>query len=76
MSYNQGDRVVFYIHTNAPNYDLRIERDGGEVEKVYEQTGIAGIAQDTPEDAYTVGCGWQESLTVCRSLKAGIAAYT
>ena len=61
MSYQQGDEVVVYVHTNAPTYDLSIERDGGTTKKVLEEKGLKGMAQETPEDAYVKGCGWKES---------------
>jgi hypothetical protein len=58
MSYSPGDTVDVHVHTNAPRYRLRVTRDGADPMVVWESDVIEGSAQQTPANAYEVGCGW------------------
>jgi hypothetical protein len=62
VSYSAGDEIVLHVHTTAPVYDVRIERDGAEPQPVFKALDQPGTPQQTPQDAYAKGCGWQESL--------------
>jgi len=74
MSYNQGEEVVFFVHTNAKKYNLKIEREGGVTETVHEKFDLKGISQETPENAFIVGAGWEKSysLKIPQSWKSGV----
>ena len=78
ISYAPGDDVVFYVHTTAANYSIVIERDGASVDKVHAADSLKGNRQETPEDAYTVGCGWKESfrLKIPQDWKSGVYVVT
>lgn len=64
FSYRAGDEVGIKVHTNAATFDIEIIRDGHSPVTVYRREGIPGIIQQTPPDAYAVGCGWTDALTV------------
>lgn len=78
LSYEQGEEVVLYVHTNAKAYDLVLEREGGSTEKVFEEKGLEGTAQTTPDNAYAVGCGWKESfrMKIPQGWKSGVYVIT
>ena len=64
FSYGPGDEVGIKVHTTADRFDLEIVRDGHSPKTVFRREGIPGIAQQTPPDAYAVGCGWRDATTV------------
>jgi hypothetical protein len=64
FSYQPGEDLILYIHSTHPEVSLTIEREGGEIQQVYQQSAVKGGIQSTPENAYAVGCGWQESFRV------------
>ncbi|OAX82134.1 hypothetical protein ACJ72_03517 [Emergomyces africanus] len=69
FSYDEGDTVSLKTHTTADKYDIEIIRDGHKPKSVFLKTGLPGRMCDTPEDAYAVGCGWPEALSI--HLEAG-----
>ncbi len=64
FSYFGGDTVSIRVHTTAEEYDLEIVRDGARPQQVAQYVGLPGKQQQTPADAYAVGCDWSESLAV------------
>lgn len=64
FSYRRGERVALRVHTTAEVFDVAVIRDGAAPRTVLEVAGLPGREQDTPEDAYAVGCGWEESLAI------------
>ena len=62
LSYLPGDEIIFYVHTTADAFDIKIERDGESLRKVFGKAGIKGQIQKTPKDAYAIGAKWDESL--------------
>ena len=64
FSYFGGDTVSIRVHTTAEEYDLEIVRDGARPQQVAQYFGLPGKQQQTPADAYAVGCDWSESLAV------------
>ena len=64
LSYEPGDSVRLFVHTTAPAYDIEILCDGLRPQTVWSQTGVRGVRQQTPEDAYAVGCGWGDPVVV------------
>ena len=64
LSYEPGESVRLFVHTTAPTYDIEIFRDGLKPLKVWSQTGVRGVRQQTPENAYAVGCGWGAPVEV------------
>ena len=51
------------VHTTASSFDLAVRRDGGEVAEVHAATGLTGQIQVTPDNAYEVGCDWEDTYT-------------
>lgn len=64
MSYPEGEAVALRVHTNAPSFRLRVERDGRHPRLVMVREGLKGMAQKTPPDAASVGCSWEPSLEI------------
>ena len=64
LSYCKNDVVQLRVHTTAPIFEVRVSRDGAEPECVLTMLGCPGRRQKTPEDAYAVGCGWEDPLLI------------
>ncbi|KMW67716.1 hypothetical protein BDDG_12270 [Blastomyces dermatitidis ATCC 18188] len=64
FSYDEGDTVSLKTHTTAEKYDIEIIRDGYQPKFVFLRTSLPGRTCDTPHDAYAVGCGWPEALSI------------
>lgn len=64
FSYMGGENVSIMVYANTDEYDVEIIRDGARPTTVFTQTGLPGRQHPTPADAYAVGCGWPESLSV------------
>lgn len=62
LSYEPGNTVRLFVHTTAPTYDIEIIRDGLNPRKVWSRSGLKGLRQNTPENAYAVGCGWRDPV--------------
>lgn len=78
FTYAPGDEVSFHVHTTAKEYSVVIEREGGQTESVYSVEGLAGKRQKTPDNAYEVGCGWDQAftLTIPDNWKSGVYVVT
>jgi hypothetical protein len=63
FSYAPGDQIDLRVHTNAPNYSIRVLRDGSNPREVFTRTDIPGLAYETPKDSYAAGCGWPVALS-------------
>lgn len=64
FSYEEGETVSLKVHTTAEYFDIEVIRDGYKAHTVFHQTGLKGQLCDTPGDAYAVGCGWPEALSI------------
>ncbi len=73
FSYAAGDRVDVHVHTTAREYSLEVVREGLVPESVYRRDGLAGVAHETPADAYRVGCGWPvaHSIEIAQQWRSG-----
>ncbi|WP_353987711.1 N,N-dimethylformamidase beta subunit family domain-containing protein [Ruicaihuangia caeni] len=58
-SYLPGETVDLHISTTASEFELEVIRDGAQPEVVHRAHGLSGMRQETPADAYAVGCGWE-----------------
>jgi len=59
FSYDPGDTVHLHVSSTADEFELEIIRDGHRPESVHLERGLSAPRQETPDDAYAVGCGWQ-----------------
>jgi len=59
MTYAPGERVVLFVSSAVPSFDLDIIRDGGTEANVLEERGLSARWQDTPDQCSVTGCGWQ-----------------
>lgn len=64
FSYSRGEHVAIRVHSTNPSYDLEIVRDGARPETVLTRNGLPGHPQETPDNAYEVGCSWDEALGI------------
>lgn len=64
LSYRSGDRVAFYVSSQAKAYDIEIARVGAEREVVWRRDGLPGVRHPTVSDAYAHGCGWPEAFAL------------
>lgn len=64
LSYAAGESVRLFTHTTAPTYDIEVIRDGLKPLKVWSSTGQRGMRQQTPADAYAVGCRWEDPVVI------------
>ncbi|KAI1617146.1 hypothetical protein EDD36DRAFT_484909 [Exophiala viscosa] len=64
FSYNSDEKVSLRTYTTAEEYDIDVIKDGAKPRKVYTKQHLPGRQHPTPKDAYAVGCGWPESLSV------------
>lgn len=64
FTYRNGDTIDLKVHTTADTFDVTVIRDGANPVTVFSASGIPGVEQDTPEDAFAVGCGWSTSLSI------------
>lgn len=64
LSYAPGESVKLFTHTTASTYDIEVVRDGLKPLKVWSSTGQRGIRQQTPEDAYAIGCRWLDPVVI------------
>src|SRR5262249_39631600 len=58
MSYAPGEEVRSPASTTAPQWSLRIDRDGLEPRLVHAADDLPGRFTPAPKDAYKAGCGW------------------
>lgn len=63
-SYEAGESISVHTHTTEGTYSLTLTRDGLRPEVVWSRSGLTGQAQETPGDAYAVGCGWPQALQI------------
>ncbi|MEE2782055.1 MAG: N,N-dimethylformamidase beta subunit family domain-containing protein [Pseudomonadota bacterium] len=61
MSYRAGDTVALHVHTTANTFHLEVFRDGPERVVVLEQEGVRGFPQETPANAFEIGCDWDKT---------------
>jgi hypothetical protein len=64
LSYRVGDSVRLQVHTNAASFDLTLACDSHSDTVLWSRAEVPGHAQKTPANAYAVGCGWHETLTI------------
>lgn len=64
FSYRRGDAVPIRVHATGKEFDLEIIRDGARPRSVYQASGLPGVRQATPDDAYRVGCDWSAAVTI------------
>lgn len=64
LSYAPGESIKLFTHTTANTYDIEVVRDGLKPLKVWSATGQRGIRQQTPENAYAVGCRWVDPVVI------------
>ncbi len=64
LSYQAGDTIAFYVSTTTRRYELAIARVGADRVVVWQQRGLLGQHQPTPENASSHGCGWSVSFTL------------
>jgi hypothetical protein len=57
-SYRPGDIARLRVHTTAPTFDVRIIRDGSALCPVLAFRDRPGTRQQTPANAFEVGCQW------------------
>lgn len=60
LSYVAGDEVKLHVHTTAKTFSIEVYRDGPEPLTVFQQDDVKGVMQQTPDNAYEVGCNWSE----------------
>lgn len=58
LSYYPTETVAFHINSSAQAFELEIVRDGAIPRAVYRAADLTADSQNTPEDAYAVGCDW------------------
>ncbi len=63
LSVTKGETVTFHISTQLPTVDIDIYRRGLYPQKVTTIKSVPGGIQETPVEAYRVGCGWKPSAT-------------
>lgn len=78
LSYSVFDRLDIHVHTTARRFSLRVFRDSVVSRTVLARSGLPGTQQDTPHDAYAVGCGWATSLstTIPEDWEPGVYVVT
>lgn len=64
FSYDPGETVSLKAHTTAETFDIEIIRDGYRPTTVFTKTGLKAQICDTPDNAYSHGCGWPEALAI------------
>ncbi len=64
LSYAAGETIRIHTCTTAERYDLRLYRDGVEVQEVFCQAGLAGRFYETPADCSVNGCQWPVALEI------------
>jgi hypothetical protein len=64
LSYAPGESIKLFTHTTANTYDIEVVRDGLKPLKVWSTTGQRGIRQQTPDNAYAVGCRWVDPVVI------------
>ncbi|MFI0844751.1 N,N-dimethylformamidase beta subunit family domain-containing protein [Mesorhizobium sp. IMUNJ 23232] len=62
FSYAPGDVVTLFVSSTADRFDMELARDGAELVKVFEKSGLASRWQETPDQCSVEGCGWQPSF--------------
>ncbi len=63
-SYAPGTVARLCVSTEAPTYDVTVERWGAARHTVWSATGLPGVHQVTPPDADAAGCGWAPTVDV------------
>ena len=64
LSYTAGEEVRLFTHTTANTYDIEVVRDGLKPRKVWSAAGQRGIRQQTPDNAYAIGCRWVDPVVI------------
>lgn len=59
LSYRPGETVRLQVSSTAPQFAIKLVRDGGSEVKILEATGIAARWQNTPDQCSVEGCGWE-----------------
>ena len=73
-----GEEIAFHLSSSSETIDLRIDRAGSTIEKVFEKSGIACAAHPIPDRASSDGCDWPAafSLKVPTDWKSGYYSVT
>jgi hypothetical protein len=64
LSYWKNDLAQLWVHTTAPFFDMTVTRDGAAPVTVLTLRDCPGRRQKTPEDAFAVGCGWEDPVLI------------
>jgi hypothetical protein len=64
LSYGGGETVRVKVHTTARTFKADVILDSGDGRSVFERGAIPGAIQNTPPDAYAIGCGWADSFEI------------
>ena len=75
FSYAPGDVVTLFVSSTADRFDMELARDGAELVKVFEKSGLASRWQDTPDQCSVEGCGWQASFEFAINADWSSGAY-
>jgi hypothetical protein len=72
-SYLPGEEVALHVNTGAPTFDIKIYRDGATLEEVHTAEKVPGKRSPTPDDCFSIGCGWPAlyKWTLPADLKSG-----
>lgn len=62
FSYAPGDVVTLFVSSTTNRFDVELARDGAELQKVFEKSGLASRWQETPDQCSVEGCGWQPTF--------------
>jgi hypothetical protein len=62
FSYAPGDVVTLFVSSTADRFDMELARDGADLVKVFEKSGLASRWQETPDQCSVEGCGWQPTF--------------
>ncbi len=77
FSYRAGEQVRVRIHSSADSVSLHVTLDSvARPQRLYEADNIAAHRQATPEHAYEVGCGWDDTCSFQTSAQWPVGVYT
>jgi N,N-dimethylformamidase beta subunit-like, C-terminal len=62
LTYQPGDILTLHVSTTAPNFALKIVRDGLTPRLMFERNGLEGVFRKTPADCSVRGCGWPAAI--------------
>ena len=62
-SYRPADDVSVRCASRADRFDVRVTRVGAERVEVFAIHGVRGEDQPVPDDAWSAGCGWDETFS-------------